>query len=235
MGYGLRLRQRGHSATLAYLPHVRAVFMRRWGTIAGMAAIPKRRWFQFSLRTLLLIVTILAVGPGGWLIYEQNQARRNKAAAELLRKVGGEVYATPRWLWTLIEPGSPGMVVGVGFRYRPVTDSDLEPLSSLTDLVWLDLNDTPVGDDGLVHLAGLSRLKRLRLDETQITDTGLAHLSGMTGLQQLNLYKSQITDAGLVYLTALTNLEELNLQRTQVTAEGAAKLQKELPKCKIVR
>jgi hypothetical protein len=42
-------------------------------------------------------------------------------------------------------------------------------------------------------------------------------------------------DAGLVHLAALTNLEELNLQRTQVTAEGAARLQKALPKCQIVR
>lgn len=200
-----------------------------------MAAVPKRRWFQFSLRTLLIIVTILAVGPGGWLIYEQNQARRQKESAAQLRKVGAEVYATPRWLWTLLEPDSPGTVVGVGLRYRKFSDVDLIPLSSLAELIWLDLNDTPVGDNGLVHLAGLRRLKRLRLDETQVTDAGLCHLSGLKELEQLNLYKTQISDAGLANLAVLTNLEELNLQRTQVTDEGVANLQKALPKCRIAR
>ncbi len=208
----------------------------RWrGTIRGMAAISKRRWFQFSLRSLLALMTFLAVVPGGWLIYQKEQAGRHEEAAKKLRMVGAEVYAKPKWLWTRLEPGSPGIIVGVGLRYRNLTDADLQPLSSLRELVWLDLNDTPVGDDGLVHLSGLTGLKRLRLDETLITDAGLAHLAGLTELRQLNLYKSQITDSGLAHLAVLTNLEELNLQRTHVTAEGVAKLQKALPKCQIVR
>ena len=200
-----------------------------------MAAIPKRRWFQFSLRTLLAVVTFLAVVPGGWLIYEKQQARRHMEAATKLRRVGADVYAKPKWLWTQLEPGSPGIIVGLGLRYRNLTDADLQPLSSLRELVWLDLNDTPVGNDGLVHLSGLTGLERLRLDETQVTDDGLAHLVGLTQLQQLNLYKSNITDAGLAHLAMLTNLKELNLQRTQVTAEGLEKLQRSLPKCQIDR
>ena len=206
----------------------------RWrGTIHDMAAISKRRWFQFSLKTLLAVMTFLAVVPGGWLIYQKKQARRHAEAARKLRKMGAEVYAKPKWLWSQLEPGSPGIIVGVGLRYRDLTDAELQPLSSIRELVWLDLNDTAVGDDGLFHLSGLTGLKRLRLDETQITDAGLAHLAGLTQLEQLNLYKSPITDAGLVHLAALANLKELSLQRTQVTAEGVAKLQKSLPKCQI--
>jgi hypothetical protein len=200
-----------------------------------MASIPKRWRFQFSLRSLLAVITALAVVPGGWLIYEKAQARRHAEAARKLRTVGAEVYAKPKWLWTRLEPDSPGVIVGLGLRYRKLTDADLHPVSSVRELVWLDLNDTPVGDNGLVHLSALTGLKRLRLDETQVTDAGLAHLAGLSQLQQLNLYKTQITDAGLVHLASLTNLKELNLQRTHVTAIGVAKLQKELPKCQIAR
>jgi hypothetical protein len=200
-----------------------------------MAAVCKRRWFQFSLRTLLAVVTFLAVAPGGWLIYQREQARRHKEAAMKLRKVGAEVYATPKWLWTQLEPDSPGIIVGLGLRNRTLSDADLQPLSTLHALVWLDLNYTAVGDDGLVHLSGLSGLRRLRLDETQVSDRGLAHLRHMKELQQLNLSKSQVTDAGLMHFEGLTNLEELNLQKTQVTAEGAARLQKALPKCQVTR
>ena len=198
-----------------------------------MAASSKRRWFQFSLRTLLAAVTFLAIVPGGWLIYQKQQARRHMEAAANLRNLRAEVYARPQWLWTQLEPNSPGIIVGLSLRYRSVTDADLRPITALRELVWLSLNDTPVGDAGLIHLSGLTGLERLRLDETQVTDAGLTHLAGMPHLRQLNLYKTQITDAGLVHLAGLANLEELNLQRTQVTPGGVAELQKALPKCQI--
>src|SRR5688500_17417026 len=102
-----------------------------------MAAVSKRRWYQFSLRALLAAITVLAVVPGSWLIYEREQARRHAEAARRLRTVGAEIYAKPKWLWTQLEPQSPGAIVGLGLRYRKLTDADLQPLSSLRELVWL--------------------------------------------------------------------------------------------------
>jgi hypothetical protein len=50
---------------------------------------PKRRWDQFSLRTLLFVVTLLCVGPGGYMAYEQGKSHQQKRAVETIRKIGG--------------------------------------------------------------------------------------------------------------------------------------------------
>ena len=154
-----------------------------------MAVISKRRCFQFSLRTLLAVITLLAVVPGSWLIYQKEQARRHKEAAQKLRTVGAEVYATPNWLWTQLEPDSPGVIVGLSLRYRNVTDADLQPVAALRELVWLTLNDTPVSDDGLVHLASLTSLQRLRLDETAVIPFAQTRCEKLTGRPLKDYYR----------------------------------------------
>src|SRR5262245_32146909 len=130
-----------------------------------MEGKPKRRWYQFSLLSLLLLTTAIAVGPGGWVLYEQRQARRQKEAVALLQPSRAEVYARPHWLWSLLERDAPGSVVGLALRDPATTDAGAAPLASLTDLIWLNLNDTQITDDGLATIAKLPRLKQLRLDE----------------------------------------------------------------------
>ena len=49
---------------------------------------PKRRWYQFSLRTLLVGMTVLCLGPGGYVAYQQNKAKRQRGATEALEKLG---------------------------------------------------------------------------------------------------------------------------------------------------
>jgi hypothetical protein len=201
-----------------------------------MNATPSIRWFQFRLRTLLLLLTIVAIGPGGWVLYEQKKARRQQAAVEALQAAGGnvEVYARPNRLWTLLALDAPGNVVGLGLRYnRNLNDDDLAPLADFSDLHWLDLQQTQIGDQGLKHLAGLTRLQRLRLDETRVTDAGLLHLAGMRELRTLNLYKTGVTDKGLVHLAALPNLETLSIQRAQVSDAGVGQLQQAMPNLSI--
>src|SRR5262245_12117282 len=40
---------------------------------------PKRRWLQFSLRTMLVVMTLASVGLG-WLAYERNEVRKRQEA-----------------------------------------------------------------------------------------------------------------------------------------------------------
>ena len=61
-----------------------------------MSDKPKRRWYQFSLKTLLVVMTLLCLGPGGYVAYEQEKARRQKAAVEAIEKLGGNV----KYDWT---------------------------------------------------------------------------------------------------------------------------------------
>lgn len=203
-----------------------------------MTTQPPVRWFQFRLRSLLIGLTLLAIVPGGYIVHERGEAQRVKAAvskteAELQHV---EVYARPNWLHSLLVPGAPGDVVGLGIHHpRAIDDSQLAPLAEVHTLIWLDVVGVPLTDDAVVHIARLKNLKRLRLDETPITDAGLIHLTRLPKLHTLNLSSTQITDAGLAHLAKLHNLKELYLQKTQVTPAGTAKLQQALPGADIIR
>ena len=61
----------------------------------------KRRWYQFSLRTLLITMTVATVAFGGWVQYRRERARENRervaeveeaVAAIEQTKVSGTVY-----------------------------------------------------------------------------------------------------------------------------------------------
>ena len=49
--------------------------------------IKRRRWFRFSLRMLLVVVTVLCV----WLAIKVNAARRQKEAVAAILSAGGTV------------------------------------------------------------------------------------------------------------------------------------------------
>src|SRR4051794_11935806 len=55
-----------------------------------MNAKPKRRWSSFSLRTLLVFVTVASVGFG-YFAHKLRQAERQRAAVEALRIAGGRL------------------------------------------------------------------------------------------------------------------------------------------------
>jgi len=64
-------------------------------TDAGQTAAPpvetkrKRRWFQCSLRTLLVLMLVFACGFG-WLAYQIKRAREQWQAVAAIEKLGGE-------------------------------------------------------------------------------------------------------------------------------------------------
>ncbi len=51
----------------------------------------KRRWLQFSLRSLLLAVLIVAIGMAAWIVPIKNRAQRQKEAVDAILKGGGFV------------------------------------------------------------------------------------------------------------------------------------------------
>ena len=189
----------------------------------GVSLVLRRR-FQFSIRSLLLFVVVVAV-VCSWFTVKVQQARGQREVVEAFEKVGFVMYD-----YEVAEldangrrppaPGPPWLrnLVGVDF---------------LSDVVALRYKRAT--DAGLVHLKGLTSLQELVLDNTQVTDAGLVHLEGLTGLRHLDLTNTEVTDAGLVHLKGLTNVQWLFLYRTQVTEAGVQDLQKALPNCEIRR
>ncbi len=179
------------------------------------------RWrFQFSLRTLCLVMFLACVGMS-WVGVKMQQARRQKEAVAAIKELGGSVAydygvgqaqpTTPKWLRSLLGDDFLANVVEVWLQSSKVTDVGLEHLKALPQLQVLSLENTTVTDTGLEHLKRLSHLYNLFLDNTMVTDDGLEHLK------------------------RLTQLHALSVGNTQVTDEGVSRLQQVLPKCDIIR
>jgi len=177
-------------------------------------AKPRRRWFQFRLSTLLVLVLACAIGLALFIAPAERQRRavafvEEQGGVVLYADEGGKATLAPEWLrqW-------------LGKDY-------------FQDAWWVSLIDTQVGDAGLAHLQGLTTLEWLTLSDTQVSDAGLAHLEGLTALHWLDLTGTQVSDAGLVHLQKLVTLTELDLFDSQVSDAGIAELRAALPNCTI--
>lgn len=217
------------------------------GQAPRMIETPSRRWFQFSLRTLLVVMTVLCLGPGGYVAYEQGKVRKQQGAVAAIDKLGGFVFydekapARSGVTRLILGDDSCGNVDGVDFNplkteNRQITDADLRHLKSFPRLNYLALkNCRQITDVGLGELSGLANLQYLYLNDTPITDAGLVHLSGLTNLGELSLTHTQVTGPGLVQLSGLTKLDYLYLYSTSIPPDGVDEIQKALPKCRINR
>jgi len=59
-------------------------------TPAPISPKPRRRWLQFSLRTLIVLMLVLGAGLG-WFAREVQKARAQREAATAIEKLGGSV------------------------------------------------------------------------------------------------------------------------------------------------
>ena len=200
-----------------------------------MSENPKstRRWLQFSLRGLLLLMAVAAV-PLSWTANRTRQQREDLAALE---KLGCTVEYRPafgppsvleqiRKLLGLENPRAVTCITAdANGNLTEISDAELVHLGWLTQLELLNLNGTLVTDASLVDLQELPRLRFLGLRRTQITDAGLSLLRGLVQLEWISLGATQITDAGLVHLRGLNQLQSLDLRGTQVTDAGLVHIQ----------
>jgi hypothetical protein len=195
---------------------------------------PRLRWYQYSLRSLFVLTTLVAIGCSWLTVTIQNQ-RRQKAAGVALQKAGGTVLYKQTWLGRLLRDTSLLRAKDATFSGQPTSDVDLVHLQELSQLQRLCLGKTRITNVGLVYLETLSQLQELDLEDTKVTDVGLAHLQGLSQLKVLLLNNTDITDAGLLHLRGLQQLQKLSLRGTKVTDQGVKRLKHALPKCGILR
>lgn len=188
---------------------------------------PKRRWTRFlvprfRLRTLMILVTVIAVVLG----YLFHQAREQERVVAWVEKHGGRVgyeyyrddVLTPEEYYYGREPGLLRDFLGDDFFYDVETVdlagrevSNLSPLASLTNLKFLYLNESAVSD--LSPVDSLTNLVRLDLNGTDASDLSL--LASLTNLKFLYLNETAVSN--LSPLASLTNLEFLGLDGAAVS------------------
>ena len=212
----------------------------------------ERRWFQFSLRTLMIVTVVCAIGSAR-VAQKIERKHQEQAAVDAIRKLGGYAYydyqvgadgriaprnepSGPPWLRKLLGDSFFNEVEIVSLPPGPeVTDAALDGLKELKQLRFISLRDTYVSDAGLASLKGSTQLNGLNLSRTKVTGAGLENLSDLPQLQSLELDGANINDAGVAALKRLTRLQWLYLSGTKVTDADLNQLRKSLPNCSISR
>jgi hypothetical protein len=134
---------------------------------------PKRRWFQFSLRRLFVLIAMVAAGMG-WIASEKFYLRHEARITKELLNSGApvipesELYGEGWWdkfRWQLLGPRASVVAI----RYGPITD-----LLSVVELKYLrevSIQESKIED--LTPLLKLKHLKAIGVREEQISDEQL--------------------------------------------------------------
>jgi hypothetical protein len=193
------------------------------------------RWrFQFTIRSLLLLVLVVA-GPNAWLVQEWKAAQRQRRIIETARAMNCgilfdenigtagaiQMFSGPRpplsWLQKTLGEDFFRDVAGAS----PRTDEQIRVLQDLTSIRVLLANDSALTDEGLRCMTQWKGLEHLELSDTaKITDAGLEHLRGLPQIQFLRLRRCNVSDAGMATFENLKELRVLDLGMTKVADEG---------------
>lgn len=155
-----------------------------------------RRFAFLSVRTILLLATVISLSAG-WLILRIQTKRSEAAVALAIEDLNGfawfdeEVDGKPATSWFR-------RLKAVGFYARSdVRDADLALLLDLSALEEVFLSDVQITDNGALLLGQLKNLRSLQLSNTLVTDAGLRHLHGLTNLKWLDLSGTNTTESGV--------------------------------------
>ena len=136
---------------------------------------------RYSLRTLLLVMTVLVV----WLGYQAELIHRQRAATRAIEQLHGSVEyddsssdsAVRNWLARWLGRDAVSDVDAVYLAGAAVDDDDLAWLKELPRLRTVVLTSSPISDAGLRHLRPLTHLETVDLRFiTEVTDEGIASL-----------------------------------------------------------
>lgn len=190
------------------------------------SAPPARRsWWQFGLRTLLVLISLIAVVTGYTVSWVKRSEAQKAFIARIEKARGWVFYDRPanfddttlgpidRWIVEKLGPDYLWSIKEVTMG-RP-RDSKLPPenLTSFAEFPSLEelyLTHTQVQD--WTPLSKLPRLRSLQL--SLLNDSVQANLSPCRQLQKLSLDAAQVRD--ITFLIGLDNLEELDLQYSDV-------------------
>ena len=194
------------------------------------------RWLSFSLRTMVLLLTVVCLFLG-WIGPKWVEAQREKAAVEMIAAAGAMIQYDYQDNW---EHGDPDPVPHGAFvlRYllgehilsrattvyfypgsKPNEAADILP--ELTQLRTVTFGtDVELTDASVEALAGCENLTKIWMASGVISANQLAILSRAKSIQHLNLCDRSASDACLQQLHRFPNLRSLSIDSTLTTDIG---------------
>ena len=195
--------------------------------------------FQYKLRTLLIIVFLVACFLG-WFMPIVRKAQRQRQAISVIKSHGGgiqyecsdeetwcgdsydhkEKWGT--WRGWLDDMSHDVTYVSCWFRYSQDVSDAIEHLPHVKHLA--------IGSSGLTGkdlgvLSSILHLESLVMQEaSSLSDDDYRMIGPLLKLKRLNLVDNRITDNGLDFLGGLPKLEELILKKTNIHGLGLCHL-----------
>lgn len=196
----------------------------------GSAGQEKLRWYQFDLRTLLVLVLALSV-LFSWLRWRTVEAQRDAAEERATVSIGHVVYEFGP------EPTSRrGQPIGILEVEVPPGSEDwrIPLLADLRRCRRIVLRGTALDDAGLVFAIQPKGIERLDLTGTAVTAKGIQQLASLGSLRELVLDHTPLGDDCVEAARRIPHLELVSLCGTHVTAEGVGRLEASAPGLRVL-
>lgn len=186
----------------------------------------RRRFFQISIRTLLILTTAVAIALAYWTRVQQS-VRDQKVAAARIVALGGKTKTreTRRvwpWVHKLVGEEFFRDVVDINLNGTLATDADLELIGKLRSMKLLSVEGAAQRHCGLEPLLPHNP-KHL---PSQISSAGIRRLGPQPNLEIARLARTPITDEAMEMIALWPQLELLDLSQTNVTSVGVIRLGK---------
>jgi Leucine-rich repeat (LRR) protein len=205
-----------------------------------------RRFLQFRLRTLLVVVAVVALILGAHVHRMQTAQRQHHIVTELnsLGAITQYEYVQDE-NWNSSEKWYPDWLerwVGQDYLYgidafvivsHENPDEVIERAADLPDLRLVKLPACTISDDSLRPLEKLHRLEWLELFATPVTDDCMESIVKLKTLKTLDLRGTKVTDQSITAISSLPHLTRLNIGNTAITPAGIDQLREALPDCTI--
>ena len=197
---------------------------------------PKRRWFQFSLRTLLLMMLVAMPTFSGlaWQLKrrsESKQAWQRIADEEELEISFSGVHQRncwgpkkslreqwlEEWLWVTFP-----VPTGASLSFSEEPQAAIQILATYPDLKELDFSHLEnLTDEAIYSIPKLPSLTQLKIENCPLTGVSLGHLAtACPKLETLILNEVPLTPEGLQEIGTIHSLKSLTLDESGVTSDG---------------
>lgn len=192
--------------------------------------------FQFSIRTLGIVVLFVSLTIAAYLMFSRESSRQ-QGAIELLASNGAAL--------TLNADVKPKFGELLGFKYPfdrvdsiigmgrsdwgmisrwECDDGDLDGLREFKNLRELRITGSGITNAGLRTIGSLVQIRELEVCGTSVTDAGISALGPLADLEHLDLSGNRIGDEAMNVVSGLSTISSLELTETEVTELGIAKL-----------